>query len=263
MKPSTSLSLSTGISVLLVGEPKSGKTSLTLAFPDPAVIDWDLNLASGMRRAPGKTFDLVQPSIKDDGSFRPLTDQWMYAVKETYEIIKSPKYKTIIIDGLGNMCNALCAHITNEAQKAGASKVKTIALDGTTIPQMEIQHYGDLARLLRAYIMLLRASGKYVLVTSHQTGDKDEVTKAIRYVLAIPGQSKDTLGGCFTDVWATSATPRGPGQVKYEIMTKPTGFHVALGASSNIDAAVDVTNQSPSTIWTTLQSKLSPVPIKT
>ena len=255
MKSSSAFSTTGSQAVLIVGEPKSGKSNLALAFPDPAIIDWDQNLASAVRRAPGKSFDYCQPGVTDTGGQRLESEQWSYAVKETKAICADPKYKTIIVDGLGLMANAICNHIVAEGQKAGQKTNK-----------MELQNYGDLSRLLRGYIMMVRSSGKYLVVTSHQIGDKDEATGAYRYVLAIPGQSKDTLGGCFTDVWATVARLKGISDVVYEIRTKPSGQHIALGASFPIDSSVDVTNKTPAQVWSILEPKIvgtpSAVPIK-
>lgn len=246
MKSSTTFSTTASQAILIVGEPKTGKSSLSMAFPEPAYIDWDQNLGSAVRRAPGKSFDYCQPGIKDDGTQRPVGEQWKYAVEETKAIISNPKYKTIVIDGLGLMCSALCDHIINEGKLSGANKTG----------KMELQNYGDLSRLLRNYVMLVRSSGKFLVVTSHQVGDKDDVTGVIRYVLAIPGQSKDTLGGCFTDVWATMARPKGLNEVVYELRTKPTGQHVALGASFPIESSIDITNKTPEQIWAIIGPKI-------
>ena len=259
MKDSTSFLTTGPLAVLVVGEPKSGKTSLELAFPNLGIIDIDMNLASGVRRfGPNKPkFKYTQPSIKDDGTIRDPAERWVQTVNETKAMIADKDIQTIVVDGLGGLSQYLIDHILNEAVKSSTSKMKTTGLLGERVAQMEIQHYGDFARLMRMYIMMIRSSGKYFVLTSHQTGDQDEVTKAIRYVLAIPGQLKDTLGGLFTDVWATSVTPHGLGQHRYEIRTKPTGFHVALGASFSIDAAIDVTNKTPQEIWLILEPKIS------
>jgi hypothetical protein len=177
-------------------------------------------------------------------------------VNETKEMIADPEVNTIVCDGLGVLSQYLIDHILGAAVDSATSKVKTVGLTGERVAQMEIQHYGDFARLLRMYVMMVRSSGKYFVMTSHQSGDADEVTKVVRYVLAIPGQLKDTLGGLFTDVWATSVTPFGLGKHKYEIRTKPTGLHVALGASFPLDAAIDVTDKTPQEIWGILEPKI-------
>jgi len=246
MKSSTHYNADASAAILAVGEPKSGKTNLMFAFPSPWIADLDLNLASATRRLPDKTFKFSQFNTDDAGKEVPEHLRWTRLVNETLAAIKDPEVKTICIDGLGVAATFLCDHCVYEGKRAGSNKTG----------KMELQTYGDLARLLRSYVMTLRASGKIVFVTSHQTGDKDEVTKAIRYCLAIPGQSKDTLGGLFTDVWATTAKPAPQNKVKYEIRTKPTGFHVALGTSFPLDAAIDVTDKNPEQIWSILQPKL-------
>lgn len=246
MKSSSTYSTSHSCAVLLVGEPKTGKTNLLFAFPDIWIADLDLNLASAVRRAGDKPFFYDQPALLEDGKERPLKDRWNELVKVTKAAILDPKIRTIAIDGLGVLTEYLMAHIVAAGQAAGTNKTG----------KMELQNYGDLARLLRDYVMMLRASGKYIIVTSHQAADRDELTGAMRYFLAIPGQSKETLGGLFTDVWATATRPGAT--VKYEIRTKPTGFHVALGTSFNLAASIDVTDKSPAQIWSILEPQIAP-----
>jgi hypothetical protein len=265
MKDSSTFLTTGNLSILVVGEPKSGHTSLGMAFPGLGVLDLDFNLASAVRRfgAVRPKFKYSQPALLDDGKPRPIGERWVQCVTETKAMIADPDVKTILCDGLGNLSQYLIDHILKSAVDSGTAspKTKAPAFDTTDVSkrvaQMEIQHYGDFARLLRMYVMMIRSSGKYFVMTSHQTGDKDEVTSAIRYVLAIPGQLKDTLGGLFTDVWATSVTPFGLGKHRYEIRTKPTGFHVALGASFPLDAAIDVTDLTPQAIWGILEPKIT------
>lgn len=246
MKTSTQYTNKHSCAILLVGEPKTGKTRTMLAFPDPWIADIDLNLNSGLRVAPGKKFWFDQPSLNDDGTERPAEKRWDTLVEATKIAIRTPEVKSIVIDGLGILSGYLIAHVVASAVKAGNCKTG----------KMELQMYGEFARLLRGYVMMVRASGRYIVFTSHQTVDKNELTGALHYALAIPGQSKDTLGGLFTDVWATTATPAGIGKVKYEIRTKPTGFHVALGTSFDLSPAIDVTDKSPSEIWSLLAPKI-------
>lgn len=249
MKPATAFKPSHSCAVLLVGEPKSGKTRTMFSFPKPAIIDADMNLASGARVLPGdKTWWYFQPALNDDGTEVPLENRWMRCVDETKAMLKNPDVQTVVIDGLGVMCEWIMAHIVKVNKAAGTNKTG----------KMELRDYGDLARLLREYIMMLRLPGKYIVVTSHQSAEKDELTGALRYSLAIPGQSKETLGGLFTDVWATMASNIG-GKVKYEIRTKPTGLHVALGTSFDFPSALDITDKTPAQIWDILAPKLSPL----
>lgn len=247
MKSSTDYQPTHSVAILGVGEPKTGKTRLLMSFPTPGIIDCDMNLNSAVRVAAGKEFYFSQPSLDDSGKEIPIGERWKRAVDETKTMLKDPRIKSICVDGLGQLCGWLIEHIVNENKKAGTNKTG----------KMELRDYSDLSRLLKDYVTMLRIGGKIVYVSSHQTADKDDLTGAMRYALAIPGQSKDTLGGLFTDVWATTGTPIGGGKVKYEIRTKPTGFHVALGTSFDLPSAIDVTDKNPADIWTMLEPKLS------
>jgi len=242
------------LAVLLVGDPKSGKSSAMLGFPDLVVFDWDQNLGSAIRRTKtatspdGVVFDFCQPAVDDNGKIIEPHNQWKQFTKELTTALTNPKYKTIAIDGLGLMCQALCEHIVAETRMAGSNKTG----------RMELQNYGDLARMLRATIMSIRSSGKTLVVTSHQTADKDDVSGVMRYYLAIPGQSKDTLGGTFTDVWAVIKKPHGLNDEKYELRTKADVRSVPLGASFDFPdkGALDITGKTPQDIWKILESKI-------
>jgi len=247
VKSNTQYTTSHSIAVLAVGEPKTGKTRLLMSFPTPGIIDCGMNLNSAVRVSSGKEFYYTQPSLTDDNKEVPLEDRWLRCVSETKAMLADPRIRTICVDDLGVLCEWIIAHIIKQNRLAGTNKTG----------KMELRDYGDLARLLRDYVSMLRIGGKIVYVSSHQTADRDDLTGAMRYALAIPGQSKDTLGGLFTDVWATRATPAGGGKVKYEICTRPTGFHVALGTSFDLPAVIDVTDKDPAAVWQLLEPKLS------
>jgi len=72
----------------------------------------------------------------------------------------------------------------------------------------------------------------------------------------MPGSLNENFSGFFSDCWATTSTNAG-GKIKYEIHTKPTGFHVSLGTSTDLPAVTDVTDKTPEQIWTLIGSKIS------
>ena len=118
--------------------------------------------------------------------------------------------------------------------------------------------------LLTNYITMLRIPGKIVMVSVHQTMEKDELTGSIRYELDIPGRLKNTLGGQFTDVWGMSsiADPGSKVGAKYLVRTKPSGYHVNLKTSLDLEPSVDVTGKTPAEVWSILSTKLSvPTPV--
>lgn len=248
MKPGSSYKPTHSIAILVVGEPKTGKSCLSLAFPDPGIIDCGQNLASAVRRAaPDKKFWVSTPALNDaETAERPLDMRWEFVVSEAKKMLAETEIKTLVVDDIGIMCEWLLWHCVRVNKLAGVNKTG----------RPELNDYGSLGQLLRSFVTMCRSVGKIVVFTSHQAADKNELTGAMRYSLAIPGQSKENLGGLFTDVWATTALPDGAGGAKYEIRTRPTGFHVALGTSFDLPNAINVTGKSPAEIWTLLQPKL-------
>jgi hypothetical protein len=158
-----------------------------------------------------------------------------------------PTIKTIIVDGLTKLSDFAILHILEECSR----------MEGKKLEAMRIQDYGRFMNLFQKLVTFLRATGKIIVCTAHQTVSKDELTGANQYALAIPGQLKDTFGGFFTDVWGASATAAAGGKTKYEIRTRPTGYHVALGTSiRTLDPAIDITDKTPAQVWEVLKPKL-------
>lgn len=255
IKSNTDYSINPALAVLLVGDPKTGKTCVALSFPDPFILDVDLNLASAVRVAKGKPFKYSQPAIDvgvtidQTGKTMNAEKVWNAAMSDLKAAAADPTVKTIVIDGLTKLADYAVEHILAEVAK----------MEGKPIQTLRIQDYGRFMSLYQRLISFLRATNKYIVCTSHQTNSKNEITGAMHYALAIPGQLKDTFGGFFTDTWATSATPMPGNKTKYEIRTRPTGFHVALGTSvRSLDAALDVTDKDPIGVWAILEPKLKP-----
>lgn len=247
MKPSTAYNTKQNFSLLLVGEQKSGKTNIMFAFPDPYILDCDRNLARAVRFAKDKKFFFDDPYADDKGIEVPEATRWTNAVKGLKEAAKSPDIKSICIDGLAALADMLIAHIMAEALKS----------EGKKLDRLRIQDYQPLKTLLTSLIMGLRSTGKYIVVTSHQKADKDELTGRLRYTLNIPGSLSENFGGFFSDVWAAVSRPGASGTV-YELHTKPTGFHVNLGTSLALDAKpLDITNKSPDDIWKLLNTSIT------
>ncbi len=248
MKPSTAFTPANNTAVLGVGDPGTGKTRIALAFPDPGILDCDGNLGSAVRVAAGKTFQYAQPFITDDGKEVPVVERWNLAAKQTKEMLVSPLCKSFVVDGLANLCRWGLVHADNELIRAGINVKKEY-----------LAKYQAFIPLLTDYITMLRIPGKPIFLTVHQTMEKDELTGAIRYELDIPGKLKSTLGGQFTDVWGASATadPGSKVGAKYFIKTKPSGYHVNLKTSMDLEPSIDITGKTPQEIWNLLSPKLS------
>lgn len=249
MIPSTSYRPDHSWAILGVGEPKSGKSCFGMSLPDPGIIDCDGNLAAAARRAPNKKFFISQPFTTDEGVEVPEADRWLRCEKETKLLLAHPETKSIWVDGLSNLCRWGLIYAEAELVRAGINVKKEY-----------LAKYQAFIPLLSRYITMLRIPKKIVYVTSHQTIVEDETTKQVRYKLDIPGRLADTLGGQFTDVLGFSSIAN-PADTKigarFFVRTKPTGFHVNLGTSLDLEPSIDVTGKSPADIWSIFSPKLS------
>lgn len=244
MKDASTYQISNSISILLVGNPKSGKTNVAAAFPNPYFLDIDDNLSSAARIMAGKPFWYDTP-VK-------LVKERHEVFKKALECLKEakadPRIETIVVDSISLLSEYMCAWIIQEHVRLGDRDK-----NGSPVEAMTIPDYGKLLNMIRSLVFDLRSSGKYVIVTSHQQANQDELTKAWHYSLAIPGQAKDTLAGAFSDAWGMAASPGPQNTVKYEICTAPTGFHTALGTSiRTLPKRIDITNKDPKQVWSTL-----------
>lgn len=248
MKSSLDFKPNSSVAILSVADPGSGKTRLGMSLPTPGILDCDGNLSSAVRVANGKKFFFSQPFITDDGKEVPEVERWPLAVKQTKELLLSKDTESFFLDGLGNLCRWGLIYAEDQLVRASINTKKEY-----------LAKYMSFIPLLTNYITMLRIPGKLVMVSVHQTMDKDELTGSIRYELDIPGRLKNTLGGQFTDVWGLSsiADPGSKVGAKYLVRTKPSGYHVNLKTSLDLEPSVDVTGKTPQEIWALLSPKLS------
>lgn len=249
MQDSSSYKVSNSFALLLVGEPKTGKSNLAMSFPDPYFLDFDDNLASAVRRiSPSKKFFFTSRSSILS---QPPEKVWDFIESEVKSAAINPQIKTLVLDSTTTLSGILRDYLLTRLRMGGV-KLRTDTVDD----QLRIADYGTVATFILRLVALFRSSGKFVIWTNHQRIEKDEITGALRYQLNIPGQLSSTLGGYFTDVWATTSTPQPGNKVKFAIRTKPTGTHISLGASFPIDSEIDITDKSPEQIWTILEPKI-------
>lgn len=248
MKPSTAYSPSSSVAILVVGDPGSGKTRLGMSLPDPGIMDEDGNLASAVRISVGKKFLYSEGFRYDDGKEIPEIDRWNWAVKQTKELLSSPETKSFLLDGLSNLCRYGLIHCENELVKSGIN-----------IKKEYMAKYMSFIPLMTNFLTAIRIPGKPVMVTCHQIIEKAELEGTVRYILDIPGRMASNLGGQFTDVWGMSSVADVGSKIgaKYFIRTKPTGYHINLKTSLDLEPSIDITGKSPSEIWSLLSPKLS------
>lgn len=249
MKPSTSFIPNTGLSILCIGDPGAGKTRLGMAFPNPWFLDNDGNLNSAARLAGTKKW-FFSSGYKDDAGVEiPEADRWNHCVRETKLALTNPEVHTIVIDSWGPLCAWGLAHAEAELRKAGIDVKKEY-----------LAKYNAFIPLMTGFITMLKIPGKYVIVNAHQIMEKGELTGTLSFILDMPGRSAFTLGRLFSDVWVMSATANPTDTkhaAKYELCTKPTGFHVAPKTSLDLPPRLDLTGKNPDQIWSFLSPQLS------
>lgn len=245
MNTSDTYKISSNLAILLCGQPKSGKTCIAAAFPSPYFLEVDNNLDSAARVLAGKKFWYDVPTLNVKGP--ELV--WKESLKCLQEAKANPDIKTIVIDSISLLSEFMCAWIISEHVRMGETDKNGKKIDTMTIPD-----YGRLLTMFRTLIFDLRSSGKYVVVTSHFQTVQDELTKIVHTALAVPGQSKDSLGGMFTDVWGVYKTAiPGSSKVSFTLKTIPTEGYNAIGTSiRTMPASLDFTGKTPTEVWTAL-----------
>ena len=262
MKSATTYKVEGNLALILVGEPKVGKTRVLAAFPTPWILDLDKNLGSVIPLLHGKELYYDRVDIDENDKPVAVVDQWKRATDLIETAIKDPRVKTIGIDSLTRLGEFIEAHIIARLKQMHV-KLRPDTVD----EQIRLADYDTYATFLLRMVALCRASGKYVVWTAHQRIIEEELTKEVRMRFAIAGKLKDTLGGYFTDVWGMKAETKtimeGSKAVEktlYTIRTRPAigNKFVSLGTSiPSLAAEFDVTNMSPQQISDLLLPKIS------
>lgn len=230
MNTLTSYDPSTNLCILLLGQPKTGKTIMAAHFPAPYILDMDNNLG-GPARWLRKNRPAIAASLKfdtipvRDGKPVPPEEQWVRAIDCTKAAVADDSIRTIVIDTLTTLDRALCDHILFSDNPGNFRSGKA---------KMQIQHYGEFARIMTTFIMSLNRCGKNVIINAHEEVEEGEMSKTERvYRPAISGKLKHTIGALMTDVWRTEAEPFGIDKTNYNVRVRPTAYH-KLGTSLDL-----------------------------
>jgi len=190
-------------SVLLLGAPKVGKTTLATQFPRPYIVDLDGNMdgavdyvvKTGLKT--GVQWDTVNVDEQGKPVERPA--RWDRFMKLLYDAVKSPDFDTIIVDSTTSLNEVIMDRVRTiqgrtiaPSMLGSASKVKDGAL--------EIQDWGSFAGLWYNLITDLKTYGKHLIFNSHTVVEKD-ILGVVREIVNIPGKTAGYIPGLFSDVW--------------------------------------------------------------
>lgn len=248
------------IALLLQGPPLSGKSNAAMTFPDPYILDCDMKLENATRRfKEPKKFWYDRLLVNDKGERIPEHERWDWACNCINAAAGMSEVRTIIIDSLTFLCDALIAHILKHAVKEKGKPELIIAGEKA----MEQSYWTPFKMQLQRLIMAVRGTNKYFVCTVHETAETDKEGNVIKYVPCVPGQLRDKLGGMFTDVWRCSQkdVPHGnpPRLVKKFIVQTAPSSRMQLGNSLGLPPEFELTWEELAKYMTATKQKPFPV----
>jgi hypothetical protein len=193
------------VTLLLKGEPGTGKTYKSVCFPSPALFSFDMNLV-GLRKHSKEILDdlqVVNPRTDLVGARVAPTLVWDTFVLKLERVLRDPSIKTIIIDSLTTMGDCLMNKVI-----------------GTNSPTKSItqQDWGDFGRYLSwlgENLMCAPDLDKHVVMIAHEQLDKNELTQEVKHYLNIGGRMKTSYDLYFTDCWRCLVKQTGSGVAYY------------------------------------------------
>ena len=208
MKSGTTLPASDK-AIIIIGDPGTRKTTLALNFPQPYFLDCDGNMSAPVEQT-GITSFLYDSAARDDSNniIHPLL-RFQHCIACLNAAAASDSVRTIIIDSLTSFTDIILSEVRR--QEFGASAATDPARDIADAKAMRIQDWGKFAFLIKNIITKLRTCGKIIVVTAHNSFEKDDVDSRFKQFINVPGQSKSTISGLFTDCWHTFMEVRGVG----------------------------------------------------
>lgn len=205
-------------SILLVGPPGGGKSTLMLGFPNLLVFDCDLNLDGPERllrkQNPALSYSYDQVPLQDNGSPRPVWECYDHLIVGLSNVAANPSdIQWVAVDSLSQVNEFIIRKVLKEQSKN----------------EMEARHWQPFKSLaLSLLIGKLRHLGKNVIVTAHETKivrpDPKQVMQelVIGYEPFFQGKVGEMLGAFFTDVYRCTSIPAPGGKIEFQLETMKT-----------------------------------------
>ncbi len=219
MKPLTELDVNRATTIMLVGSPGAGKTTLALQFPRPYIFDADNKLRGPLRHL--KEIGVDPATIKfdhgtvdeKDAPVKPM-QRWAHMAKCLQAAAKDPDIDTIIIDSGTAIQEYMKNDIFRQRVPGSGSRTPLITEANLERAQLTEPEWGIYGRYWNILITDLQTCGKIVILTMHhesrQLGDNN--SGIVEDCLAVQGQTRYKIAGLFSDVLLLSTEASGFGE---------------------------------------------------
>ena len=200
------------------GVSGSGKTTLLgmMALHEELrpiyVFDFDLRISSLRVRIPKECWEFIESDPYRDSK---LAGEAFTLAEYKLSQLDPKKFKTVAIDSGTFMCDSVMARV--------------LQLDGkspTSTPQ--IQHYMQQQSIVRDFVSKICAQPWNVVLTCHETTDKDEITGRLFRSLSIAGPKlSEKMPNLFNELWHTEVRQRSGQEPEYVVRCKSDMLYTA------------------------------------
>jgi hypothetical protein len=210
--------------IIIIGDPGVRKTTLALHFPKPYFFDCDGNLSAPVEYTKIRDFSYDSSTYTDDGVFIPALLRYQHCTRCLNAAVPDPSVETVIIDSLTTFSDIILSEVMRQEhggthtllsylKKSPEDRAKDIKLmEAINAKGMRIQDWGKFLFLLKGFVLNMRTCGKTYVLISHNNYEKDEVDGRFKQFINVPGQSKTTMSGLFTDCWHVFLSVTGIGE---------------------------------------------------
>ena len=220
MNDHTQYPITASFALLLIGDSGTRKTTTALQLlHNPYVCDLDNNLGGVVR------WMRAQQSTGKSGWW---TDkQFFYDVPDVLEPAPARRFACAVngIKGAAkdDRVGGIIIDSSTRLNELLVEQLKSMPIPGSTsTDSMTEAKWGALGDKLIEFIMAVKTCGKPLIVVSHETWDKDEVTGVTRCYPSVQGRLRQTMARLFSDYWRTTVEGEGAG-AKYLVSTAPSG----------------------------------------